>query len=83
MAARETLDDKLARQLNFRRNTLAVVAVIAAFCAFRGGASAVDAEELRPVALKAKVSNVQPMTGIVLWSTNEAVRTAPIQLEYS
>jgi hypothetical protein len=83
MAGRKTLDDKLARQLNFRRRTHAVVAVIAAFCAFRGGASAVDADDLRPVALKAKVSNVQPMTGIVLWSTNEAVRTAPIQLEYS
>ena len=26
---------------------------------------------------------VQPMTGIVLWTTNEAVATAPIQLEYS
>ncbi|WP_240911327.1 DUF4832 domain-containing protein [Paludisphaera soli] len=41
-----------------------------------------SADELRPVPLKAKVENVQPMTGIVLWSTNAAVRTAPIQLEF-
>jgi hypothetical protein len=41
------------------------------------------AEELRPVSLKATITDVQPMTGIVLWSTNDKVRTAPIQLEFS
>lgn len=43
----------------------------------------VSAEELRPVALRARVDRVQPMTGIVLWSTNEHVDTAPIQLEFA
>jgi hypothetical protein len=40
------------------------------------------ADELRPIPLKSEVREVQPMTGIVLWSTNAAVRTAPIQLEF-
>lgn len=43
----------------------------------------VNADELRPVPLSAKITHVQPMTGIVLWVSNEAVRTAPIQLEFS
>ena len=42
-----------------------------------------SADELQPQRLQSKISNVQPMTGIVLWSTNEAVATAPIQLEYA
>jgi len=41
------------------------------------------ADEMRSVALQSKITDVQPMTGIVLWNTNEAVATAPIQLEYS
>lgn len=40
-------------------------------------------DEFRPVSLTSRVANVQPMTGIVLWTTNPAVRTAPIQLEFS
>jgi hypothetical protein len=40
------------------------------------------AGEYRPAPLKASVSAVQPMTGVVLWTTNEAAQTAPIQLEY-
>ncbi|MDG3005238.1 DUF4832 domain-containing protein [Paludisphaera mucosa] len=48
-----------------------------------GLASVGLADDLRPIPLKSRVENVQPMTGIVLWSTNEAVRSAPIQLEYS
>lgn len=35
------------------------------------------------IALQAKITSVQPMTGIVLWETNEAVHSAPIQLEYA
>lgn len=42
-----------------------------------------SADDLRPVPLTAKITNVQPMTGIVLWSTNEQAQTAPIQLEFS
>lgn len=45
-------------------------------------ASAV-AGEMRPVSLKSQVATVQPMTGIVLWSTNAATQDAPIQLEYA
>ncbi|MHC5539048.1 DUF4832 domain-containing protein [Singulisphaera rosea] len=41
------------------------------------------ADELRPIPLQAKLTHVQPMTGIVLWATNERTSTAPIQLEYS
>jgi len=43
----------------------------------------VSADEMRPQRLKSTIENVQPMTGIVLWSTNEAAATAPIQLEYA
>ena len=42
-----------------------------------------SAEELRSIPLKSKVTSVQPMTGIVLWSTNSATATAPIQLEFA
>lgn len=41
------------------------------------------ADDLRPIPLSSKVTNVQPMTGIVLWSSNEQTNTAPIQLEFS
>jgi len=40
-------------------------------------------EGLRPVPLQSKVTRVQPMTGIVLWSDSEHVRTDAIQLEFS
>ena len=42
-----------------------------------------SADELRPQRLQSTIVSVQPMTGIVLWSTNEAAATAPIQLEYA
>ncbi len=41
------------------------------------------ADDLRPVSLQSRIDNVQPMTGIVLWSANEAVASSPIQLEYA
>ena len=40
-------------------------------------------ETMRRIPLQRSIHNVQPMTGIVLWTTNEAVAVAPIQLEYS
>lgn len=46
-------------------------------------ASAARADDLRPIPLKSEVREVQPMTGIVLWTTNAAARTAPIQLEFN
>ncbi|MCY2977638.1 MAG: DUF4832 domain-containing protein [Planctomycetota bacterium] len=42
-----------------------------------------SADDLRPQRLQSTIANVQPMTGIVLWSTNEVAATAPIQLEYA
>lgn len=51
-----------------------------ALCAL---APVVAADDMRPVPLKSAAAEVQPMTGIVLWATNPAVKTAPIQLEYS
>ena len=54
-------------------------AVLAAFCLFSAGL----ADELRPQPLQSNLSSVQPMTGLVLWTTNEAASTAPIQLEYA
>ena len=40
-------------------------------------------QPVRPVPLKSRITNVQPMTGIVLWTTSEHNRTDAIQLEYS
>jgi len=57
----------------------ALTAVVGLLTGPRAGAD----DGLKPVSLKAAVRNVQPMTGIVLWATNGAVATAPIQLEYS
>jgi len=42
-----------------------------------------DDGELRDVALSSSITKVQPMTGIVLWSDNEAADSDAIQLEYS
>jgi hypothetical protein len=41
------------------------------------------AADLRPVPLQSSITQVQPMTGIVLWSTNSQRRSAPIQLEFA
>jgi len=40
-------------------------------------------EAFHPVSLTSRITHVQPMTGIVLWSTSERNRTEAIQLEYS
>ena len=50
----------------------------------RWASSIAHAEDpLRPVPLKSRITHVQPMTGIVFWSTSEHNRTDAIQLEYS
>lgn len=54
-----------------------------AACLALAVATRLSASDFRPVALVSQITDVQPMTGIVLWSTNSAVKTAPIQLEYS
>ena len=49
-----------------------------------GFSVAADAQEsFHPVSLKSRITHVQPMTGIVLWSTSEHNRTDAVQLEYS
>ncbi len=58
------------------RNPLTLLAL----CALAASAGAGD---LRPVPLKSAATEVQPMTGIALWATNPAARTAPVQLEFS
>ena len=40
-------------------------------------------ERFMPVALKSQITRVQPMTGVVLWTTSEHNRTDAVQLEYS
>ena len=62
----------------FKRHNWLVISAVLAW-QMTGTASA---DDLRPIALKSRVATVLPMTGIVLWTTNEAVETAPIQLEY-
>ncbi len=41
------------------------------------------ASAYRNILLKSDITSVQPMTGIVLWTDNDANRTDAIQLEYS
>lgn len=43
----------------------------------------VSAQDLKNQSLRSSITGVQPMTGIVLWSTNESVSSSPIQLEYA
>lgn len=41
-----------------------------------------QAEDYRKIPLQGTPPQVEPMTGLVLWSSNEHVATAPIQLEF-
>jgi hypothetical protein len=40
-------------------------------------------DPFKPVPLQSKIENVQPLTGLVLWTTNEKLEHAPVQLEFS
>jgi hypothetical protein len=40
-------------------------------------------EQFVSVPLQSRITHVQPMTGIVFWSTSQHTRTDAIQLEYS
>lgn len=42
----------------------------------------IAADDWRPVPLQARLTQVQPQTGIVLWADNAAAADAPIQLEF-
>lgn len=60
-----------------------LTASVVFFCSALGIVTTVLAEDLRPVPLVSKVSCVQPMTGIVVWTTNEKAAQASIQLEFA
>lgn len=57
------------------------LALLAILAASAGSVTAAD-DDFRPVPLQGRVTGVQPMTGIVLWTTSEHNRTDAIQLEY-
>ncbi len=59
------------------------VAVVLVWASWGGNPLPVQAEVYRPLPLSARIESVQPMTGIVLWTTNEHAASAPIQLEYA
>ncbi|WP_197355325.1 DUF4832 domain-containing protein [Aureliella helgolandensis] len=46
-------------------------------------ANAADESEFRPIRLQSRITDVQPMTGIVMWQDSRNSRSDSIQLEYS
>lgn len=62
--------------------TVRLVSVSCIVVSFLVLTAAGAADALRSVPLTARITSVQPMTGIVLWSDNAEAATAPIQLEY-
>lgn len=61
-----------------RYSGMGIIVVLAGLVSAVGAAN-----DLRPIPLTSKVSAVQPMAGIALWTSNPAARTAPIQLEFA
>lgn len=59
---------------------LAAIAVV-----LTATAASLSADEtvFRDIPLRQSITEVQPMTGLVLWSTNDRNRDLPIQLEYA
>jgi hypothetical protein len=64
-------------------NRYNLVLLIVAHSVSADFSSMLFADDLRPQRLQATIAKVQPMTGIVLWATNDAAATAPIQLEFA
>lgn len=67
---------------NQRHNNVSIVTIISIiviYSFFPVNASSV----YKPVPLKSSISQVQPMTGIVLWDDHEKNTTSAIQLEFS
>jgi hypothetical protein len=73
----EITDRRVHRQIPVQ----IVALMIAVFLAL--GAACLAQERFVDVPLKSRITRVQPMTGIVLWTTSEHNRTDAIQLEYS
>lgn len=65
------------------RRAVRLAALLLAAVLASGTGRAQDAGPFRQVALRSQVTRVQPMTGLVLWTTSEHNRTSAIQLEYS
>lgn len=62
---------------------LGILVILGHGAIYSHGARGQNDAGLRNISLTSKVTNVQPMTGLVLWSDNKAVATNSIQLEYS
>jgi hypothetical protein len=62
---------------------VAAVMLAAFLTAWTDRVRAQDGERFQPVPLRSRITRVQPMTGIVLWTTSEHNKTNAIQLEYS
>jgi hypothetical protein len=57
--------------------------VLTWLAALTGGSKITAQDSWRHLEIRNDITSVQPMTGIVLWETNEAVDSAPVQLEYA
>jgi hypothetical protein len=69
------------RRVHFRLRVRIVALMIPVLLSL--GAASLAQEQFVDVPLKSRITRVQPMTGIVLWTTSEHNRTDAIQLEYS
>jgi hypothetical protein len=70
----------MSPSIHLATRSLALVLVLAFLVLSQPSHAAAD---LRPVPLQSSITQVQPMTGIVLWSTNSQRGSAPIQLEFA
>ncbi|MHB1561625.1 MAG: hypothetical protein ACYC61_29600 [Isosphaeraceae bacterium] len=64
-------------------NRIAAAALAAGVLLLSNAAVAQDAERFEPVRLRSKITHVQPMTGLVLWTSSEHNKTNAVQLEFS
>ena len=67
-----------------RPHTCLSVLLLAGLASLFSGEMVARADDgFRPVPIKSQITRVQPMTGLVLWTTSEHNRTDAVQLEYS
>lgn len=64
-------------------NDRTTAALAACLLILPGLAFAQDAERFEPVRLRSKITHVQPMTGLVFWTSSEHNKTNAVQLEFS
>jgi hypothetical protein len=66
------------------RNESSISIILVAIAGLIGAVVDCRADDLfMPVPLKSQITRVQPMTGIVFWTTSEHKNTEAVQLEYS